>query len=443
MSDEAPPAEARVTRRGALALGGATLLAGCGVPGKLLGTGPVELDGPELRVVTSREAPAVSRPFPVEVAGSHVTASRERAYATLDAVPLPLTADEVPNGAMREEVADHAERARSRLAEAIEAPGVRDRLERLGDARGLARVAEGIWAVANDDLTAADVRSSRRSTREAIDAFREDWTYVGDDAVRALLVHDLVEGWGASARTAIEPDDRHAEGVVNALVVGERAGSVEGARATLADTEHVGDRFRESLTDPRSLRSTFADAHDSLASAVDSRLADLPGANADVSSMVDGDAEGTVAGQALADLHGDLHRESRRTSTDRPAGSVVEATESLARVRAFEALRNRIEADEYHTVQSAEDVQAIRSAAAEAVEDALAEGTDERLARAVLTGPVGWFDYVGRYVERYTGGDSVRLDLVDRDIALYVQIEVIAAATPAAVDEALAALGVE
>ncbi|WP_459194338.1 hypothetical protein [Halosimplex sp. J119] len=440
MSDEPQPADSRVTRRGALALGGATLLAGCSIPGNLLGSNPVELDRAALLDVVSRKGPSVARPFPVAVADSHVTASRERAHGMLDAVPLPLTEDDMPNGAMREEVADHAEEARSSIADAVEATGDRERLELLADARGTARVVEATWAVANDESSAADVRSNRRATREAIDAFREDWTYVGEDAVRALLVHDLVEEWTASARTDLELDDSRAE-VVNALVVGERAGSVEEATATLADADHVGQRFRDSLSDPRSLRSTFTDARDSLASTVDSRMADLPGEDADVNSMVDADIEEAVAGEALANVHSDLPYEGDRSSADGPADSVVETAEALARIGAFERLRDRIDAGEHRTVESAEDVRAIRSDAETAIEDALAESADERLARAIIAGPVGWFDYVGRIVERYTSGESVEHYRVAREIATYVQIEAIALATPAAVDEALAALG--
>ncbi|MFC7141618.1 hypothetical protein ACFQMA_17490 [Halosimplex aquaticum] len=442
MSDESRSSPGHVTRRGALALGGAAFLAGCGVPGDLLGSEPVELDGPKLRLVTSREGPTVPRPFPVEVAGSHVTASRDRAYAMLDAVPLPLTADEMANGAMRDEIAEHAERARSRLSEAIEAPSVRERLERLADARGSARVAEGTWAAANDELSAAAVRANRRTTREAIDAFRENWAYVGDDdVVRALLVHDLVEEWAASARTGIEPDDRHVEGVVNALVVGERAGSVEGARATLADAEHVGQRFRESLSDARSLRSTFADARDSLSSTIESRMADVPPESADLNGQLDANLDETVAGFALKDLHGDLPTGDEIARTDGLAVTVLGQIEGIARLGAFETLYGRIESGDHRTVEGIEDVEALRAAAVTAVEDALAASADDRLARTVLATLSGWFDYAERQLSEL--GDSVELSRAARDLALYVALETIAAATPAAVDEGLAALGVE
>jgi hypothetical protein len=89
---------------------------------------------------------------------------------------------------------------------------------------------------------------------------------------------------------------------------------------------------------------------------------------------------------------------------------------------------------------TAADVAELRQAAVAAVEDALVESADERLARTELADLAGWFDYAARDIDRRVGDDPVERERVADEVALYLEIEVIAGAVPAAVDEALAAL---
>ena len=329
------------------------------------------------------------------------------------------------------------------LAEAVEAAGTRDRLELLAHARGPARAVEAAWATIEADLTAADVRSARQTVEEDLREFRDGRAYVGEDPVRAVVVHALVGDWLREADRDLRADPDESS-PVTPITIGERASEVEQARAALDDARHVRDRFTESLTDSRALAPTFADARDSLAETIDSRMADKPAENADLGDLVDGggDLEGTVAGTALRQLHGELPYEGEFVpETDLP-GRVLWQVETLAQIGAFESLRARIAADEHRTVETADDVSELRSAAVAAVEDALETSADERLARTELASLASWFDYVADTLDRY-GDGPVERDLIADDVALYLQIEVIAAAVPAAVDEALAALGVQ
>ncbi|WP_123536957.1 hypothetical protein [Halosimplex salinum] len=446
MTDEGSPSGGgRLTRRGVLALGGATLLAGCGALNNPLKPDPVELDGESIARIADREGPTVARPLPVEVADTHVSGSRERAHAMLAAAPLPLTADDLPNGAMREEIADRAEHAREHLAEAVRATGTRERLELLAHARGPARAVEAAWATVEGELTAADVRSARRSVRDDLARFREERAFVGEDPVRAAVVHALVGDWLRDADNDLDRD-RHGGGSepITPLTVGERASEVEQARATLADARHVDEQFAASLSEARSLEATFADARDSLASTIDSRMADKPAEEADLSDLVDdgGDLEGTVAGAALRELHGELPYEGEFVPETELPGRILWQVETLAQIGGFETLRERVAAGDHRTVESAEDVAALRRAAVTAVEDALAESADERLARTELADLAGWLDYAARDLRRY-GDGPVELDRLADEVGLFLQIEVVADAVPDAVDEALAALGAE
>ncbi|WP_135365450.1 hypothetical protein [Halosimplex halophilum] len=447
MTDDESTPGGRVTRRGALALGGATLLAGCGALPNPLKPDPVELDGAALGRVADRGGPTVAHPLPVAVADAHVADSRQRAHAMLDAAPLPLTADELPNGAMREAIADHAEHAREHLAEAVRETDTRERLELIAHARGPARAVEAAWAAVEDELTATDVRSARASVREDISEFRDGREFVGDpeDPVAAAIVHALVGEWVREAERHARDGASDDRAPVTPLVLGERASEVEQARAALGNARHVDRQFAASLAEPRSLESTFADARDSLAETIDSRMADRPAEHADLPDLVDGggDLEGTVAGAALRQLHGELPYEGEFVPETGLPGRVLWQVETLAQVGAFERLRDRIAADDHLTVESVEDVSELRAAAATAVEDALADSADERLARTELASLAGWFDYAANDIDRSAGDDPIELEWVADEIALYLEIEVIAGAVPAAVDEALAALGVE
>ncbi|WP_415378806.1 hypothetical protein [Halosimplex sp. TS25] len=428
----------RVTRRGALAVGGAALLAGCGVP-KFLGSGPVEVDGGEVADIAGRDYPQITEPFPVDVTQSHVAASRERAHSLLAAAPLPLTADELPNGSMRDDLHNHAEHARTHLAEAVETPSTRERLELLAHARGPARTVAATWAYTRDELTAADVREAWESHAADLEAFRERREFVGADPVRAVIVHDVVDRWltdaeddGVLRSTGDKP--------ATALVVGEHAGTVEEAEAALGDARHVYEQFVDSLSDPTSIRERVLAAHDSLAETMDSRLADLPGEDADVLAEFEGDLERTVVGETLRSLHTDLPYEVRVPQDTGAATTFLGRVDGLATIGAFEAVRDRVEAGDYRTVEDVEDVLAIRQAAVTAMEDALGACADERLGRTVLADLTGWFDYAERDMSRYD--DPVEVEDIADELAIYVGVETIAAATPAAVDEALAALDV-
>jgi len=433
----------RPTRRGVLAAVGATALSGCSVPWNGAGDGEtaVELDGAAVAEVASGEVPAVADPLPVSVADSSADDSRERAESLLGTVPLPLEADEMPNEAMREELTDRVERARDLLREAAAAPGPRPRLERLASARGAARTVAAAWAFANDEADREAVEEAARDVREDATAFREEWEYVGVDPVRALVVSDVVEEWAGMARRSVEGAERRERPVTNAVTVGERAGDVEYGRATLANARHVGERYRESLSEPRSMRSTFADARESLSATIESRMADLPGAEAGRSELVDADVEETVAGQALLDLHRGLPHDGATASDDRLPEAVLDQVDALDRVVAFERLRDRVADGERFTVESADDVAALRSAAVDAIERARSESADERLAQGLLWGAVEHLSYIDRQLARYD--DTVEADHLTYDLAAYVVIEATAAATPTACDEALAALGVE
>jgi len=404
-------AATRVTRREALAVGGAAVLAGCGVP-DVLGSDSVTIDGGQLELAVQSERPQVTGPLPVDVARSHVAASRERAHSLLASVPLPLTPADLPNGAMREEVHHDADHAREHLGDAVEAPGTRERLDLLAHARGPAQAVAATWAYTQGDLEPTDVRDARLSVRDDVEQFRDAYEYAGADLVRAVVVHDAVEQWIDDAqREASGRRDRDDERTT-ALDVGERAGEVESARASLADARHVSEQFVEPLSDPDSVREAIVEARESLAATVEAETTNRRSETGEG----DVDHESPVFRIALANLYSELPDEFTCYDAPGPAAAVVAQTESLSVVYGFESLSETVRSDDYPTVESVEDIEELRESAATAVEDALAESPDERLARTVLSSLAGWIEYADRDLTRYD--DAVELDRIRRDLAV-------------------------
>jgi len=432
----------RLTRRGVLALGGAALTAGCSDLGGLLGPNEVRLDASAVHEAASGEVPTVTEPLPVDVATDHVGASRESAESDLDAVPLPLSAEELPNGTMRWVLGNEVEHARAQLESASEAAGARERLSTLRHAREHTHYVAAAWAYTNDEASADGVRDRAATVREDVEALREDWTYVGEDPVRVVLVSDAVESWaGAARRYATLGDPTFQYRPDSALGVGERAGDVEHGHAYLADATHVGEQFSASLSDPPSMRETLTDARASLTETIESRLESIPDDIDDPNDLAetDRDLEGTPAYVALDELHSNLI--GGLEPTDDVAMDVVERFRGLAFAEAFVSLRDRVESGETFGVTSAEEIGDRRAAAVSAVESALEESPDRRLARRTLANELWHLTDADETLARHDG--AVVADALHWEIGDYLSLTMLAHGVPPACRTTLDALGVE
>jgi len=432
--------QSRLTRRGALALGGATLAAGCSGLGGVFGSNESRLDASAVRDVASGEVPSVVEPLPVEVAADYVDGSRASAESDLAGVPLPLSAAELPNGTMRQVLENETDHARSLLESASEAAGTRERLGSLRHARQHTRFVAAAWAYTNDEATSEDVSERAATVRENVEAFREDWTYVGEDPVRVVLVGDAVESWtGTARRYATLGDPTLDYRPDSALGVGELAGEVEHGHAYLADATHVDEQFRGSLSDPPSMRETLTDARASLTDTVESRLEGVPESVGGPTDLVDTDRDldGTPAWVALDDLHSNLVGELE--PTDDLARDVVERVRDLAFAEALGNLRDRVEDGATFGVTSAEELGERRETAVSAVEAAMEESPDRRLARRLLADEVWHLADADEGLGRYDS--TVVADALHWEIGDYLTLTMLARGVPPACRTALDALG--
>jgi hypothetical protein len=447
------------TRRRLLAVAGATALGGCagfGVGGE---PEPTPLDATAVATAVSGSLPTVTEPFPVTVAPSHFDDAREAVRSPLGELPDPLPTDGAPDETTRATVERSVERARENLSAADDAETARERLGDLRDARSSAERAAAAWAFATDELTREAVRSRALTLERQVEAFREGRALVGDpgEPVRALFVHSIVGSLAERAGDDATPEwddyerassdaptaaDAEAEQLPDARAVGERAGTIAEGQARLADARHLDERFADSLTESRSMRSLFADARDGLTETLRSGVAEFPDSDADAAELVGTDAGGVgrAVESALRQLHADAHYLADREATDDPASDVLARYDGIATADAFETLRDRVTHGDKLGVDSAADLRERRGEAIAAVETALAESEDRRLARELLAYPVARMASTDGSLREWDQ-ETLQQAAVADQARYYIEFAALARATPDAVDETLVELG--
>lgn len=428
----------QLTRRGALVVLGA--LAGCSGTNPLSSEpDPVELDAAALRGVVDDSAPSLPKRLPVGISDAHVAASEDRARTLLDAVPATLGPEEIPNGAIREEVRHARERAATELSGAAAEATPFARLEAFGGARGEARFAAGSWRAIDEGLTREALRAEAETIRSDRRALRDRWRYVGGDPVGATLVHAAIEGRIAPGRSDVtdEPRRYHAD---NPLGVGEIAEEVKRARVAVDDATHLYDRLTATLDDPVDLRDRLVDARERLREAFEAEREPLSSVDRQEPWRVEGvDVKDTPAAEALEELFRPIdpkHDDGWGGTT--PAEALTWAHASFVSLSAFTALRERVREGETFAVESVTDVDAARSAAIEALRAAEASPAEPELTRhstAELADQLAWVDE-----ELLNEEGSVRASWLRNDVGTYLTVMARARATPAASERVAEAL---
>jgi hypothetical protein len=389
----------RISRRGALALLGAGALAGCSGANPLSPSEETDLDAATLRTAVAGAPPSVPDRLPVGIGSAHLAAAGRRARTLLDAVPADLGPDEVPNGAIREEIQGARDAAADDLSRAAEAPTPFERLSALVGARGDARFAAAAWRAIDAGLTREDVADEATAVRERRRALRDRWSYLGGDPVDATLVHAAIEDrLDTAGRIADLGSSRHYR-EDNPLGVGEAAEDVERARVAVDDAAHIYDRQTTAVDDPTELRPRLLAAVESLREAFDAERSalDLEKPDADSPRPWDPDGvdlSGTPVGEALEGLYRRIRPDEGRDRTvgSTVARSVLHRHEAFVSLWAFESLRDRV-ADRggeggggAFAVASADDVAAIRADAVAALRAADEEPRVPALTRSALVG---------------------------------------------------------
>lgn len=424
-----------------LLAGGTAALAGCSY---LQGddSGPT-VDRATLREVTAGDVPQPEPVVVVDTGGRLADRHRDRIETLLDEVPTPLSADDVPNAAVRAELTDAVGYTREQLTSASEATQREDRLWRLRSARGDAGFAAWAWRAIDEDATVEDVGATADELRDDLATAERDREYVGRDPVRALLAHASIEERFESATRRLDGERRPRSS--GAVGVGDLGSTVEEARANLDGASLLYDAYTESLDDATSQRDRFEAAGERLREAAERRRPEeIADWNRDPNALVEPDIEGTPAAGALEELAYTFEEQLGWSSDDpnRLASSVLGGHEFLLRAAGFGTLRDRIESGDSWRVESGDDVRQLRADAVDAIRVALDTSPGERLTRRELVQDAGTVAYVDEdlrstieHADEPVGIADLSLELAD-----YLTVQHTAAATPAASETVVTAL---
>ncbi|NHX37759.1 hypothetical protein G9C84_15120 [Halolamina sp. R1-12] len=377
----------------------------------------------DLPDVDRREEPVVPESVPVEIAPEYFDASRNRVTTLLADLPTPLGPGDIPNGYVREQLVDAAADATDRLSEAQGAPTALVALTALRQARADARYAAAGWAVVEEDRSAETLEAEHRQVVSDAQSVRDDHEYVGDDPVRAALVHRRIEDL---LERAIATDDPRREGN-RLLAVAEWGETVESALACLGDARHLDEQFTASLpADAGTVEETLRGAAEAL-------FADVQSRNSNVPPEPTGEEWG-VQELVIDELRQRfIYGAGRVADANGPASAVVDANRQLTRVEALDRLRGRIDDGDLSRPQSAEAVREIRSNAYDALRTALADSAAPDLTRTAITN-AGWrVAHADRDLSRYDGEFPV--SRLDRTIAEYVVATAVGQAAPGVSEE--------
>jgi hypothetical protein len=433
MSSESGRSRRELLRRtvAVSAAAGTSLLAGCSSLGEVVGGGETTIrayDLPDIDRDAEFESP-VAPAVPVTIQPAHLAGARERAVTLLGELPMPLGADEIPNGHVRQEITDAATGAREAVSDALTAQTRLRALQSLQNAREDARYAAAGWTVADRGLTQTDgIPDLRRELaaehdRAVSDAreTRAAHEHVGADLPRAVTIHARIE---RLLYAAVESDPPREGGANSLLAVAEWGAAAERVDGHLADARHLTEQHRASLgDDPPTVEETIRTAGEQLYETLGSRRTDLP-------SEPTADEWG-IRERVLDDLLFTTGDDTSVADAIGPASAVVDATEQLARFGAVERLQRRVERDGLGRPESAEDVVALRTTAYDALDSALASATVPMLARPVVT-EAGW-RVIAADRELATLRGDVSVSRLDDAVADYVLATTLARATPAAV----------
>ncbi|MFD1598536.1 hypothetical protein [Halobellus rarus] len=426
--------DGRIGRRELLALSGAlglTSLAGC--LDQLPGSGPATVDGDALAAVVDDGAPEVAETLPVDIEASFVAEQREVAEAKLDSVPAPFDEAEIPNGVIRERMNGEYEAAGESISASSGTGTAHERLEHTTHARASAHEVQTAWRAIEGDATVDDLRESRSTVDADVDALTSRWEYVGDDPVRAAIVHAEIERAIRGARNWLSFRERDLEyAAEQPLRFGDVAADVERARTSVAVASYYFDQFRESLAREATLRERFAAARDALDERVRTRGESLPEEADDPTSLLDRDVGQTAGVIALDDIlrNARWRTEDRGDEQETPslAGAALDATGTLVYLRAFEALRERLEGGDDVAVDEVDDVAELRTDAIDAISAAREADRNRLVVDAVLPRFARELRWIDDQISRYE--DDTRVDFAEREAAGYVVVAETCRAVP-------------
>lgn len=426
-----------------LAAASGVAVAGCAEL-SLMGDESPTFTASDADAVLTDATPTVKWPAPVQPASSALEDARDRIDNLLADVPESLGPDDVPNGVVREAIVENRDEAVRIRDEADQATGREQyrTFRTTRDGRRSARTALTTLLAIDEDADALvdELADEREAVRSAVRERLDGIDYRGDDTEagrrRAALYYQQLESDLVRAERLLERWS--ADPGMNVVELGEAAGELEFATATVAVRDHLADRYGRD-TDAADLESAFEDALErsiDRAEAVefpeqdDEEWYDAVG----LEELDDDRLELTVwhAGREVTDARERM--EGGRTNGNAGTG-LHGAVQFEQAFRAFEHLRDRIAAG---SVAPPEDVGGIRAERDRALESAVAAReqvpvADPSLGAYVLGETLQSFEWTDESVRRYTTRDPEVVVSLAREYGEYARLQAELAALPDAV----------
>ncbi len=358
-----------ISRRRLLAGSGIALASGLAGCGRLWndGEGSPEFDPSAIEPILSEPTPNVERPVPIRPALGAIDDGTGRYDELLAALPSTLSAEDVPNEVVREGIESAREDAEA-YRESVETASDRFRMiQAIEEARGSAREAAAAFDAVGTDITSATDRE-RREARSAVGARLADVEYAGEDPDRTTLLAARIE------RTLLETQRQLQHGFFpidpDVLEIGELAGDIERARATIDTVEALTDRHAEVVADPieleipleRALKLSFHALGQSGLATDDVTPEELLGSEPDRTER------SLLIGEAIRRIESPVRRIEPKLARGELASGLDDAFVLERDVRALRTVVDRLVEGEFPELESAEQVRTEREAALEAAE---------------------------------------------------------------------------
>lgn len=272
-----------VTRRSALALLGSVAVGGCStfIDGSFWDD-PPSFDADGLGSVTDRSVPSPPDPIPASISGDRRAAVIDRVADLLGPVPEPLTAETIPNGAIREAILDGRKRARNALQRMDGASQTLPAARAAADACEHAATAAGVWAAVSTTHTPHDVSLSKSEAVGEVSILRARLPDRATDPQVGTVVYGAIGSWLATARRSTLVGAEMLESLPNPLRVGRATGDYERIRTAVDVGDHIRARYVDGRRGLREVEATLVAADAELATETEARFRDLHGSDVDL-----------------------------------------------------------------------------------------------------------------------------------------------------------------
>lgn len=420
----------------AVGAGVATSLAGCGL---LTEDERTRLAASGIDDALAKSLPNYERPTPVRPSQSAIQAGVERVDELLAAVPTDPTAEDIPNGAIRDRIADMRGDAVAQR-EAIErADDPYGKLQETRHARRDAAEPAVAYRAVEGEVTLDGIRVTRDALAEDVAADLDAIEYVGSDLDRTLYLAAERESILLAAGRWL---DNHIRAVdPSVLDIGEVGSWVEHARAARAVVDHLGVRHRDRVTDARTFAADFEEALDQTVQTIADQS--LPERGDKPNDLVDADIGDTPAERILENCIRqliDTEAELRNRRSEEHLGVGLRRAYAAERDRrAYETIRGRIADGEFRSLDSATAIRDARERAIRLATDAGIDPGEPSIPANMLVGRMHEIrDTDGWIRQELETRDTVYAETFNGEFARYVWVAEQIAALPDAA-EAMAA----